>query len=291
METWFWILGWSLSILTMTGNGFVIFIVCRKRQLRTKTNAFIVSLAASDLCVGMSLVPSLFSCEMAIWCKSKGVLSEVITFILELFTYASGINLCCLVLDRYIAVAKPLTYLTFMKSRRVLQMISLSWTFSVTFTVTVSLLRYNSKTAVVRTIWNWFYVVFELSLCGIVIFCFTFMLSVVCKHDRSARRLAKQLRFNHQTLFKTQDKSAVKMMAVVVCLFLLCYVLLLRCSFFHIFVDYELPCNDRHYKTPTVLLNSAVNPLAYAIFKRDVKKEFKRLFFKKVQVIPVVSLS
>ena len=28
METWFWILGWFFSILTMTGNGFIILLVC-----------------------------------------------------------------------------------------------------------------------------------------------------------------------------------------------------------------------------------------------------------------------
>ena len=63
METWFWILGWSLSIVTIAGNGFIIFLVCRRRRLRTKSNAFVVSLAVADFCVGLSAVPSLFVCE------------------------------------------------------------------------------------------------------------------------------------------------------------------------------------------------------------------------------------
>ena len=73
MEAWFWILGWFLSILTMTGNGFIVFLVCRRRQLRTKTNAFVASLAVADFCVGMSAIPSLFFCEMARGCNSKGI--------------------------------------------------------------------------------------------------------------------------------------------------------------------------------------------------------------------------
>lgn len=52
MKTWFWILGWLLSILTMAGNGFVVFVVCRNRSLRTKTNAFVVSLAVADFFCG-----------------------------------------------------------------------------------------------------------------------------------------------------------------------------------------------------------------------------------------------
>ena len=123
METWFWILGWSLSILTLAGNGFIIFLVCSKRQLRTKTNAFVVSLAVADFCVGVSVVPTMFFCEMATGCTGQWT----IIWLRILFSYSSAINLCSLVVDRYIAVVKPLIYLTFMTRRRVIQMVSLSW--------------------------------------------------------------------------------------------------------------------------------------------------------------------
>ena len=36
-------------------------------------------------------------------------------------------------------------------------------------------------------------------------------------------------------------------------------------------------CNDFKYKIPMLVLNSPVNPWAYAFFKRDIKKEIKRL--------------
>ena len=71
METWFWVLGWFLSILTMVVNGFVIFLVCSKRQLRTKTNTFIVSLAVADFGVGMTAIPSRFFCRLATKMPSK----------------------------------------------------------------------------------------------------------------------------------------------------------------------------------------------------------------------------
>ncbi len=279
METWFWFLGWLLSILTMTGNGFVIIIVCRKRHLRTKTNAFVVSLAVADFCVGMSFVPLQFFCDKVSRCDAQGASFKVVILLTELFLYASAVNLCSLVLDRYIAIVKPLKYLTLMKRRRVVQMISLSWTISVTFIVSVRSLKDSSKIPKphIINIIGWFYVVFELLLSAILMFCFASMLRVVCKHGRSARTLAKQLRFNHQVLFKTQETYAVKMIAVVVCLFLVSYGLFLRCSFMHIFGDRIVCDSDKQYKVPIVVLNSAVNPLAYAVFKRDIKKEFKRL--------------
>ncbi|XP_078343707.1 trace amine-associated receptor 5-like [Oculina patagonica] len=276
METWFWILGWFLSILTMTGNGFVISIVCRKRQLRTKTNAFVVSLAVADFFVGMTAVPSLFFCEMASSCNTRGLHADGIDFIRWLFMYPSAANLCSLVLDRYIAVVKPLRYLTFMKRRRVIQMISLSWAIPVAFIVLESSLWLSLKIPLINHIIGWLCMLLELLLCVILIFFFASMLHVIYKHALSVRTLAKQLRFNHIVFVKAQETSAVKMMAVVIGLFLLCYGLLLRCSFVMILSDYK-PCNDLQYKVPILLLNSAVNPIAYAVFKRDIKMEFKRL--------------
>ena len=48
MESWFWILGWFLSILTIIGNGFIIFLVCKKRQLRTKNYSYCNETLAID---------------------------------------------------------------------------------------------------------------------------------------------------------------------------------------------------------------------------------------------------
>lgn len=263
----------------MAGNGLVIFIVCSIRRLRTKTNAFIVSLAVADLFVGMSAVPSLFFCEISSGYDSHGLLSYEIDFIRLLFAYASSVNLCSLVLDRFVAVARPLRYLTFMKRRRVIQMMLISWAIPVLLILLASLLSLNLAIPIAVNVIGWLFLVLELSLCVIVIFCFAGMLCVVWKHECSARILAKQLRFNHHSLRKTEGKSAVKMMAVVIGVFLIFYGIALRCSFVFI-LNGDKPCYDRHYKVPILVLNSAINPLAYAIFKKDIKKEFKRLFYK-----------
>ena len=127
METWFWILGWFLSILTITGNGFIMFLVSSKRRLRTKTNAFIVSLAVADFFVGMCVIPSLFFCDVTSSCDWPQPWHSWADIIRWLFSSSSVINLCCLVLDRYIAIVKPLKYVTFMTSHRVLQITFFSW--------------------------------------------------------------------------------------------------------------------------------------------------------------------
>ncbi|XP_020620003.1 histamine H2 receptor-like [Orbicella faveolata] len=276
METWFWILGWSLSILTIAGNGFIIFLVYSKRQLRTKTNAFVVSLAVADFCVGISVVPSMFFCEMANGCKRQFFWTRPPRL---LFSYASVMNLYSLVVDRYIAVVKPFKYLTFMKRRRVIQMVSLSWAIPLAYGIVFSLYFFIFKNPHFRNSLFWVTVVFfELLPCFILIASFAFMLQVICKHERAARTRARQLRFNHHCVsFRIQEKSAVKIMAVVIGLFLLCYGFYIRCSFKIILK--EKNCNDEEYKIPLLVLSSAINPVAYAFFKRDIKREIKRRIF------------
>ena len=73
----------------MVVNGFVIFFVCSKRQLRTKTNAFVVSLAVADFGVGMIVVPSLFFCSLTTECtprSKEGLNCDIFKGVCSLFT-------------------------------------------------------------------------------------------------------------------------------------------------------------------------------------------------------------
>jgi len=69
------------------------------------------------------------------------------------------------------------------------------------------------------------------------------------------------------------------MMAIVIGVFLVGYAIALRCSFVYI-LNGDKPCHDLQYKIPILVLNSVINPLSYAIFKRDIKKDFERLIYK-----------
>ena len=110
-----------------------------------------------------------------------------------------------------------------------------------------------------------------------LLFCVGSMVRLVLKHNSAARILAKQLRFNHEILFKSHEKVTVKIMAIVVGLFLLCYCIQLCCSVIPLF-GLAKRCNDNEYKIPILVLNYAVNPLAYAFLKRDINKESKRVY-------------
>ena len=274
METCrFWILGWIISFLTIIGNGFTIFLVCSRGNLRTKTNAFIV-FAVADFCVGLGVIPSLFFCDITNTCDWPQHFLSWVNFIRLLFGYSSAGNLCALVLDRFIAIVYPLKYITLMTRRRITQAIFFSWALPVSYITlrnTLCIVLFQKQAC--PFIWL---IIIPLFLTFVVlILCFVSMIFHVCRHDQSARTLARQLRFNHQVSFKThREKSSVIMMGIVIGVFLVCYGMHLRCGFLLLSSS---RCNDENYKIPILVLNSAINPLAYAFFKRDIKKEFKRL--------------
>ena len=277
MDTWFWILGWFLSILAIAGNGFIIFLVGSKRQLRTKTNAFVVSLAVADFCVGFSVIPFPFFCSSS--CKCHGCEVSWPKLVRWLFGYASVTNLCSLLLDRYIAVVKPLKYLTFMTSRRVEQMIFFSLAIPVGIDI-LPLSSHISSKPVFFDIFKWLVILlFEFSSCIMLIFFVGSMIHAVLKQcrARAARMLANELCLNHRVPFKTHEKATVKIMAIVVGLFLLCYGIYICCTILG--VVYSANCEDAEYKLPILVLNSAVSPLVYALLKRDINNEFKKVNF------------
>ena len=232
----------------MVGNGFVIFLVCSKRQLRTKTNTFIVSLAVADFCVGVIAVPSSFLCKVENMCISDEKAILRIKSLWVFIIYASGTNLFILILERYVAIVKPLEYLTFMKRRRVIQMVLTSWGIPFLFSLTVSLrsISFNS-TDRIRNIAGYFYLHFEVILCIILIFCLASMFRVVYKQNTRDRTLTVQLQFNQRvTKVKTRNMSAIKWVALVTCVFLSCYGILMRCSF--LVLTGHKCIDDFHYK-------------------------------------------
>ena len=117
-------------------------------------------------------------------------------------------------------------------------------------------------------------------LCVILIFFLASMFLVIYNLNSRDRILARQLRFNQLVArAKTQNTSAVKWVALITFVFLSCYLIMIRCSLL-ILTDNQ-SCNYSYFKISLRVINSGINPIAYAFFKRDIKQECKRLLFKR----------
>ena len=136
-----------------------------------------MSLAVVDFVLGMIAVPSHFLCNLATECnRSKEGL--IVTFVRQFTFYTSGTNLVSLELKRYVAVVKPLKYLTFMTRRRVIQMVVTSWGIPFLFSLTIVSIR-PSGIDLARTMLGYLGLLFEIILCVILIFFLASMFLVV----------------------------------------------------------------------------------------------------------------
>ena len=103
---WALITGWILAVLTVVGNGLVIFLITTRLNLRNTTNWFVLSLAVVDFGVGAVYYPRLSFCSI----HDATCVNDVVKIaypIGVLFLCASVTNLCALTLDRYLAVVTP----------------------------------------------------------------------------------------------------------------------------------------------------------------------------------------
>ena len=118
----------AIILLATSGNILVILSVFRFERLRIVANWFIVSLALADLLVALLVMPfSALQEVLGSWSFGP-VACDVFNANDVLFSTASLLHLCCISLDRYIAITDPFGYSGKMTKRRVLAMLICLWT-------------------------------------------------------------------------------------------------------------------------------------------------------------------
>ncbi|XP_029936779.1 trace amine-associated receptor 13c-like [Myripristis murdjan] len=117
-----------IALLTVALNLLVIISISHYRQLNTPTNLLLLSLAVSDLLVGLLLMPSQIVLE-ACWFLGDFVCS-LYYFVDFTITSASVGNMVLISVDRYVAICDPLCYPTKVIMKRVKICICLCWIYS-----------------------------------------------------------------------------------------------------------------------------------------------------------------
>lgn len=124
----------ALAFAACTGNILVVLSVFTNRRLRTVTNFYVVSLAISDLCVSILVMPLGIVVELTGKWLFGSILCEIWVSCDVMLCTASILNLCCISLDRYFAITKPLVYSTKRSKRLALSMIAVVWVAAVAIT-------------------------------------------------------------------------------------------------------------------------------------------------------------
>ncbi|XP_014470457.1 PREDICTED: 5-hydroxytryptamine receptor 1-like [Dinoponera quadriceps] len=112
---------------TVIGNILVCVAVFLVRKLRKPCNYLLVSLAVSDLCVALLVMPMALLYEISGNWSFGWIMCDLWVSFDVLSCTASILNLCMISVDRYWAITKPLKYGVKRTPRRMIVYVSLVW--------------------------------------------------------------------------------------------------------------------------------------------------------------------
>ncbi|XP_034233227.1 octopamine receptor beta-3R-like isoform X2 [Thrips palmi] len=118
----------TIIVGAVLGNALVIISVFRHRKLRVITNYYVVSLAMADLLVALCAMTFNASVELTggVWLFGY-FMCDVWNSLDVYFSTASILHLCCISVDRYYAIVRPLQYPITMTHRTVSFMLANVW--------------------------------------------------------------------------------------------------------------------------------------------------------------------
>lgn len=116
-----------IMVGAVLGNALVIISVFRHRKLRIITNYYVVSLALADLLVALCAMSFNASVELTGEWLFGYYMCDVWNSLDVYFSTASILHLCCISVDRYYAIVRPLQYPITMTTRTVSFMLANVW--------------------------------------------------------------------------------------------------------------------------------------------------------------------
>ncbi|XP_061697945.1 trace amine-associated receptor 13c-like [Syngnathoides biaculeatus] len=273
-------------VLTVLLNLLVIISIVHFRQLHTPTNLLLLSLAVSDLLVGLVAMPGEIYMRISCWFLGDFACS---LWSYTTFTAASSSvgNMVLISTDRYVAICDPLHYSVKVTVKRIQVCICLSWVAALLYCAILlkHLLghpgMYNSCRGecvigfeVYAGILD-IVVSFVLALC-IIITLYMRVFVVAVSQARAMRSHVTCVKLQHSAPSrpKSSELKAARTLGVLVLVFLVCF-----CPYYIVSLVAE---NENLGSVAKVVLylydvNSCLNPLIYALFYPWFRKAVKHI--------------
>lgn len=290
-----------MACISLTGaltNAMVIFSILTNQNLRTRTNYIVLSLAVSDFFVATVAIPlrllgDLVSCDV------------VVAFTI-LFDGLSRLNIVLLTFERYIAVRFPYWYERNASKRTVLIAVAVCWCAMGIFAIslisgvgirhekdenTEELVAKSSTICLLSTTLSQAAVItFTIAFCSVPILVVVpincYLIKVSHRQMRTIHDLHMSVEVNLdqsngtrvQRDFTVAQKKIVKMVAVLVCLFL---ILVAPITIIDLIETLGKVSISPYLSTTAVCmiyLNAALNMFVYAAFNTAFREAFHRIF-------------
>ncbi|XP_048063640.1 trace amine-associated receptor 13c-like [Megalobrama amblycephala] len=278
----------AVALLTVCGNLLVIISVSHFKQLHTPANVLILSLAVSDLLVGVFVMPLYLSGLIESCWISGPVMCSFLKFADFQATSVSVHTVALIAVDRFLALSYPFFYSEKISPTVICIATLFNWLFSLLYNFT--LLFINGNFTVVCP-GECVYFVDEVSSlidllvvflmpCTLIIILYTHVFVIAKKHATAIRALQVHKSTSKNRVSDKSERKAAILLGILVFVFLLCLLPYYICS---LVVSYNADVFlVRDVAVIFFFLNSTINPIIYALFYPWFQKSLKLIFTFKV---------
>ncbi|XP_048064077.1 trace amine-associated receptor 13c-like [Megalobrama amblycephala] len=280
----------AVALLTVCGNLLVIISVSHFKQLHTPANILILSLAVSDLLVGVFVMPLHLSWLIESCWISGPVMCSVFNFVTFLATSVSVHTVALIAVDRFLALRSPFVYSEKISPTVICIATLFNCLFSLLYNIT--LLFINGNFTDVTCPGKCVYIINRVSSlidllvvflvpCTLIIILYTHVFVIAKKHATAIRALQVHNSTSKNRVSDKSERKAAILLGILVFVFLLCLLPYYICS---LVIPYN---NDDlfHVRDVAVILfflNSTINPIIYALFYPWFQKSLNLIFTFKV---------
>lgn len=281
-----------LDLLTICGNLLVCVTILSNHRLRNNTNYFILSLAFSDLLLGILVLPfSTINTILSTWPLGAIFCNIFISMDVMLCT-VSILNLFAISLERYFAVVLPLTYAEKLTARKVLYVLLGIWIFSFLLAFVPIHLGWNTDDGQVQNLGEPWQCVFQANkvyvllvaigtyfipliiMCAVYVRVFRIAREQVQRINTLVRATVRVFQENTKDPRFASDSKATVTLASVVTAFAICWIPYFVLFTIRPFLNHPI---DLHLDLFTLWLgyvNSMLNPFLYAFHSSQFRKGF-----------------
>ena len=270
LSTWYGLTGLGAIV----GNGVVLWLITKNRSLRTISNLFLSSLAAADLLVGFVMQPVWISIRYTAYNVDRvQTYGKAIDYLWIHTTVATTFNLCCVTLDRHIAIFHPLRYEDILTYTRCYVLIATVWFLSLVLPCS----RFLVEDVVgLSALYISFTILTVLIPMMIIILC---SIRILKAASLQSRRISVHT-LQNQDAVKGRKKNfkAAMTISIVVGLFVVCWLPSLITSLVHHFSGKFTFTKLWAPVEAVAFTSSAINPWVYCLRNEEFNEALTRTF-------------
>lgn len=280
MKVIFSFLGLAACLIALA-NSLVFVLAWHMKYLRTKTNFFLLSLAASDLLAGVLVIPLVISCNIVILNESLCIAMDICQRGLAISTI---LHLSSAVMERYLKISSPFKYDSIVTKPRIAAVLISVWITAMS--VSLAQLPLISSPDIMRA-----YLIYNTTVISLFVFV-PFIVTigafnrifVIMKQSKKSRQNLTTRRNSNKVQQKRKQRRNVKRSLIVYFVMLVCF----ACAWFPYFfltllIDLENSHMTRIPQWISVMflflkVSSALfNPLLFTFFKADFQRALRQM--------------